>query len=205
MAELRSYVYLDRLQPQFAAYIGANARGYIPIPGMAAIVVEISPGVQINQVIDAALKAASVQPGLLVVERHFGVLEFHSQAQAEVKHAGGAVLQTLGMNIEDRHKPKILNSHVIHKVNPYHAQMVNVSRLCSMLLPGQDLYYLEVVPAAYITLAANEAEKNSPVTLVDCRTFGAVGRLYLGGKQSDVELAASAAETAIRNLTGKES
>ena len=204
MAELRSYVYLDRLQPQFAAYIGANARGYIPIAGMAAIIVEISPGVQINQVIDAAVKAANIQPGLLVVERHFGVLEFHSQAQAEVKHAGGAVLQTLGMTIEDRHKPKILNSHVIHKVNPYHAQMVNVSRLCSMLLPGQDLYYLEVVPAAYITLAANEAEKSSPITLVDCRTYGAVGRLYIGGKQSDVERAASTAEAAIGSLTGKE-
>lgn len=204
MAELRSYVYLDRLQPQFAAYIGANARGYIPIAGMASIIVEISPGVQINQVIDAAAKAANIRPGLLVVERHFGVLEFHSEAQAEVKHAGAALLKTLGMNLQDRVKPKILNSQIIHKVNPYHAQMVNVARLCSMLLPGQDFYYLEVVPAAYITIAANEAEKNSPITLVDCRTFGAVGRLYLGGKQSDVERAASAAESAIHSITGKE-
>lgn len=204
MAELRSYVYLDRLQPQFAAYIGANARGYIPIAGMASIIVEISPGVQINQVIDAAVKAANIRPGLLVVERHFGVLEFHSEAQAEVKHAGSALLKTLGMNVQDRVKPKILNSQIIHKVNPYHAQMVNVARLCSMLLPGQDLYFLEVVPAAYITIAANEAEKNSPITLVDCRVFGAVGRLYLGGKQSDVERAAGSAEAAINSITGKE-
>ncbi len=202
--ELRSYVYLDRLQPQFAAYMGANARGYIPVPGMAAILVEISPGVKINDVTDAALKAANVQPGMMVVERHFGVLEFHAQAQEEVKHAGQAVLKTLGLKIEDRIKPKILSSQVIHKVNPYHAQMVNVSRLSSMLLPGQDLYILEVQPAAYITLAANEAEKNSRITLVDCRTYGAVGRLYLGGKQSDVERATSAAETSLQRLTGKE-
>lgn len=204
MAELRSYVYLDRLQPQFAAYIGANARGYIPVAGVAAILVEISPGVLINQVADAAVKAADVRPGLMVVERHFGVLEFHSKAQAAVKQAGTAVLKTLGLKLEDRIKPKILSSQVIHKVNAYHAQMVNVSRLCSMLLPGQDLYILEVQPAAYITIAANEAEKNSPITLVDCRTYGAVGRLYLGGKQSDVERAAGAAESAVRNISGKE-
>ena len=88
MPDLRSYVYLDRLQPQFAAYVGANARGYIPIPGMAAILMEVSPGVVINKVIDAAVKSANIRPGLMVVERHFGVLEFHSQAQADVKHAG---------------------------------------------------------------------------------------------------------------------
>lgn len=204
MAELRSYVYLDRMQPQLAAYIGANARGYIPIPGMAAMLIEISPGVIINDIIDAAVKAANIRPGLMVVERHFGVLEFHSQAQAEVKVAGQAVLKTLGMTIKDRIKPKILSSQIIHKVNAYHAQMVNVSRLCSMLLPGQDLYILEVQPAAYITLAANEAEKNSKITLIDCRTYGAVGRLYLAGKQSDVERAGDAAEMAIKRLTGKE-
>ncbi|HDL53365.1 MAG TPA: hypothetical protein ENH32_05265 [Proteobacteria bacterium] len=202
--ELRSYVYLDRLQPQFTAYMGANSRGSIPVPGMAAILVEISPGVKINDVTDAALKAANVQPGMMVVERVFGVLEFHAKAQEDVKHAGQAVLKTLGLKIEDRIKPKILSSQVIHKVNPYHAQMVNVSRLSSMLLPGQDLYILEVQPAAYITIAANEAEKNSSITLVDCRTYGAVGRLYLAGTQSNVERAVSAAEISLQRLTGRE-
>lgn len=205
MAELRAFVYIDRLQPQFAAYVGANARGYIPVPGMAATLVEISPGVLINQVTDAAVKSANVRPGLMVVERHFGVLEFHSEAQAEVQHAGAAVLKSLGMKLEDRVKSKILNSQIINKTNPYHAQMVNVSRLCSMLLPGQDLYILEVQPAAYISLAANEAEKSASITLVDCRTFGAVGRLYLGGTQSEIARAASAAENTMRNITGKES
>jgi hypothetical protein len=204
MAELRAFVYIDRLQPQFAAYIGANARGYIPVPGMAATLVEIAPGVLINQVTDAAVKSANVRPGLMVVERHFGVLEFHSEAQAEVQHAGTAVLKSLGIKVEDRVKPKILHSQIINKTNPYHAQMVNVSRLCSMLLPGQDLYMLEVQPAAYISLAANEAEKSASITLVDCRTYGAVGRLYLGGTQSEIARAAGASETAVKNITGKE-
>jgi len=205
MVELRAYVYLDRLQPQFAAYIGANVRGYIPVPGMAAILVEVAPGVTVNSLMDAAVKSANVQPGMMIVERHFGVMEFHSQTQAEVLHAGTAALAVAGLTAEDRIKPKILGSQIIHKVNAYHAQMVNVSRLASMLLPGQDLYILEVQPAAYISIAANEAEKNSMVTLVDCRIFGAVGRLYLGGKMSDVERAAGAAEAAVKNLSGRES
>jgi hypothetical protein len=205
MLELRAYVYLDRMQPQFTAYMGANARGYLPVVGMAAVLVEIAPGVLINQVADAALKSANVRPGLLVVERHFGVLEFHSKAQAEVKHAGDAALKSLGVTMEERIKPKILNSQIIHKINDYHVQMVNVSRLCSMILPGQDMYILEVAPAGYITLAANEAEKNAQVTLVDCRSFGAVGRLYIGGRESDVSRAKDAAETALRRLSGKES
>ncbi len=204
MSDLRTFIYLDRLQPQFAAYLGANARGYIPIPGMAATFVEISPGVLINEVTNATVKAANVQPGLMVVERVFGVLEFHSTAQADVKHAGNAVLKTLGKKLTDRVKPTILSSQIINKVNPYHAQMVNISRLASMLLPGQDLYILEVQPAGYIALAANEAEKNSNVTIVDCRVFGAVGRLYLGGKQADIERAAGAAEAAINKVTGIE-
>jgi hypothetical protein len=202
MTELRAFAYIDRMQPQYAAYLGANARGYLPVPGMASTMIEIAPGVLINQVADAAVKAANIRPGLLVVERHFGVLEFHSDAQADVKHAGNAVLKSLGMKLTDRAKPEILSSQIINKTNPYHAQMVNVSGLCSMLLPGQDLYILEVQPAGYIGLAANEAEKGAAVTLVDLRSFGAVGRLYVGGSQSEVERAAGAAEMAMRRLSG---
>ncbi len=202
MTDLRAFSYIDRMQPQYAAYLGANARGYLPVPGMASTMIEISPGVLINHVADAAVKAANIRPGLMVVERHFGILEFHSDAQADVKHAGNAVLKALGMKLTDRAKPEILSSQIINKTNPYHAQMVNVSRLCSMLLPGQDLYILEVQPAAYIGLAANEAEKGAAVTLVDLRSFGAVGRLYVGGTQSEVERAAGAAVMAMRRISG---
>jgi hypothetical protein len=202
--ELRTYVYLDRLQPQFAAYLGTNMRGYLPVVGMASILIEIAPGVLINQVADASLKAADVRPGLMVVERHFGVLEFHSKAQADVQYSGNAALRSLGLDVEERVRPKILNSQIIHKVNDYHTQIVNVSRLASVLIAGQDMYILEVAPAGYIILAANEAEKSANVTLVDCRAFGAVGRLYLGGKESDIARAAKAAESAMLNIHGRD-
>ncbi len=204
MAELRTFAYLDRLQPQFTAYLGANMRGYLPVVGMASTIIEIAPGLAINQVADASLKSAFVQPGLMVVERSFGVLEFHSKAQADVQHAGQAALECLGVTLEERVKPKILSSEIIHKVNDYHTQMVNVSRLASVLIAGQDMYLMEIAPAGYIALAANEAEKNAQITLVDCRLFGAVGHLYLGGRESDVARAAQAAEAAILNVTGIE-
>ena len=204
MTELRSYVYIDRLQPQLAAHLGANARGYIPVPGCAAMLVEIAPGVLINQVLDVAVKAANIRPGLMEVERHYGVLEFHAQNQADVQLAGQAALQVLGRSEKDRFKPQILSSQIIRKVNPYHAQMVNVSRLCSMLLPGQDLYILELQPAAYIAVAANEAEKSAQITLVDCQLYGAVGRLSIGGRQADIQRAAAAAQTAIAQIDGIE-
>ena len=136
LVELRSYVYLDRLQPQFAAFLGTNMRGYLPVVGMASMLIEIAPGVLINKVADAALKAADVRPGLMVVERHFGVLEFHSKAQADVQYSGNAALKVLGLPIEERLKPKILSSQIIHKVNDYHTQIVNVSRLASVLIAG---------------------------------------------------------------------
>ncbi len=204
MAELRAFVYLDRLQPQFGSFLGANARGYLPVPGMAAAVVEVAPGIIVSQALDAALKATQVRPGLMVVERHFGLLEFHSPAQAEVKHAAGVVLGSMGFALEDRRRPLVLSSQVIRKVDPYHAQMVNLERAGSLLLPGQDIYILECQPAAYVALAANQAEKSAQVTLVDCNQAGAVGRLILAGRSADVDRAAQAAEMALDGVSGRE-
>jgi hypothetical protein len=203
VTELRVFAYLDRLQPQFAGYLGTNMRGYLPVAGMAATFIEIAPGLLINQVADASLKAAFVQPGFLIVERSFGLLEFHAKAQGDVKFAGEAALKCLGMTLDDRQRPEILASEIIHKVNDYHAQVINVNRLASMLIAGQDLYVMEVVPAAYIALAVNEAEKNAQITIVDVRIFGAVGRLYVSGRESDVARAAKAAETTILNISAK--
>jgi hypothetical protein len=73
-----------------------------------------------------------------------------------------------------------------------------------MILGGQTLYILEVEPAAYVTLAANEAEKASHVNLLELRGVGAFGRLFLGGEEADVVVAAEAAEAAIKAVTGAE-
>ena len=94
--ELRVYLPIQDLQPQFAAYLGTptRARGYPPYAGQHALIVEVAPGLAIERVTDLALKAVpDVEPGILFVERQFGVLEVHSDATCEeVQAAGQAIL-----------------------------------------------------------------------------------------------------------------
>lgn len=202
--ELRSYVYLDSLQPQHAAFLGTVARGFLPLPNDASLWIEISPGIEINRITDIALKATQVRPGMQIVERRYGLLEVHSSSQAETRAAGAAILEALGLQEQDRMKPRVLSSQVIRNIDAHQVQLVNRMRHGHMLLAGQTLYVLEVEPAGYAALAANEAEKAANVRLVDVLTFGAFGRLYLAGSESEIDSAAQAAVAAIQAITGKE-
>ncbi|MFH1018959.1 MAG: hypothetical protein V1798_12385 [Pseudomonadota bacterium] len=205
MVTLRTYSFLDSLQPQLAAFIGSTAKGFLPIAGMASLFVEIAPGIAINRVTDVALKATKVKPALQVVERAFGLLEVHEMDQGEVHSAGAAILKHLEVSEEDRLAPKIVSNQVIRSVEPYQSQLVNRTRSGSMLLPGQSLFILETEPAGYVSFAANEAEKAADITLVDVRPFGAFGRLYLGGAESEIDSAREAAVKALGSLKGKSS
>jgi ethanolamine utilization microcompartment shell protein EutL len=165
--------------------------------------VEISPGIEINRMTDIALKATNVRPAVQVVERLFGLLEVHSPSQADVRAAGAAILDALDLQPSDRWKPRVASSQVIRHVDDHHAQLVNRNRKGSMLIPGQTLYILEVEPAAYSILAANEAEKAAHITLVHVRPFGSFGRLWLGGEERDIMAGYGAALEAIESVTGK--
>lgn len=203
MVELRGYVFLDALQPQMAAFIGSTARGFLPLVGDASLWVEISPGIEINRVTDVAVKATNVKPAVQVVERLFGVLEVHSSSQADVRDAGRAILESLGLKPEDRWKPEIYSSQIIRHVDDHHAQLVNRNRNGMMLIPGQTLYIMELAPAAYAALAANEAEKAAQINIVEVRPFGSFGRVYLGGEERDIMAGYGAAVAAIEGITGK--
>lgn len=203
MVDLRTYVFLDSLQPQLVSFIGTTARGFLPISGMASLFVEIAPGIEINRLTDIALKATDVKPAMQIVERAYGLLEVHSDSQGEVREAGRAILGAVGLKEEQRMKPRIVSSQVIRNVDDYQSQLINRERHGSMLLPGQTLYILEVEPAGYSSLAANEAEKASDVTLIEVRAFGAFGRLYLGGEERDVEVGSEAAIKSLESISGK--
>jgi hypothetical protein len=204
MADLRSFVFLDSLQPQLAAFLGTIAKGFLPIAGEASLIVEISPGIEINRVTDIAVKATDVRPGMQVVERLYGMLEIHSPSQADVRQAGVAILAALKLSEKDRIKPRALSSQVILNVDDLQAQLINRNRQGMMLIPGESLYILEVEPAGYAAFAANEAEKAAEINVVDVRMTGAFGRVYLGGEQRDIDVASVAANKAIESLTGRE-
>lgn len=204
MAELRSYIFLDSLQPQFAAFLATIAQGFLPTAGQAALFVEISPGMEINHVTNVALKATNVTPGMMIIERLYGMLEIHSNSQADVRAAGRAILESLGLKEEQRIKPRIFTSTVIRALDDYHTQLINRTRHGNMILPGQSLYIMEVAPAAYAALAANEAEKTADINILEVRTFGSFGRMYLGGEERDIDVGYRAAEAAIESVTGQE-
>jgi hypothetical protein len=202
---LRAFVFLDSLQPQLAAHICTTCRGYFPVPYVASLFVEIAPGMAIHGVIDVALKQTAVYPATLVVERAYGMLEVHSEDKGEVRSAGDAILRHLGATIEERIKPKLVSNTIIRAIEPMHAMILDRIRFGSMIEPGQSLFILETEPAAYAALAANEAEKAANVRLVDVTPFGAFGRLYMAGSESDIDSAASAAVASLQAITGKES
>ncbi len=203
MIDLRSYVFLDKLQPQYAAFLGTVAQGFLPIAGMASLYVEISPGIEINRITDIALKSTHVTPGMQIVERLYGLLEIHSESQADVRQAGAAILEALGLKEEDRHKPRVLSSQVIRRIDDHQTQLINRMRHGNMIIPGQTLYVMELEPAAYAALAANEAEKAAEINILEVRAFGSFGRVYLGGEERDIDVAWRAAEAAIENVTGR--
>jgi ethanolamine utilization microcompartment shell protein EutS len=202
--DLRAYFYLDKMQPQVAAYIGTTAFGFLPIAGVASLFIEVRPGMAINNITDLAVKKADVKPAMQIVERQYGLLEIHSETMAEVAQAGSAILEGLRLQEGDRFKPKILSTRVITRVNDYHCQLINRTRSGSMLLAGQTLFILEVEPAGYAALAANEGEKSTDVILVDMRPYGASGRVYLAGTEANIEAASKAAIQALESLDGKE-
>ncbi len=204
MVDLRSYVFLDKLQPQYAAYLGTVAKGFLPIAGMASLYVEISPGIEINRITDIALKSTNVTPGMQIVERLYGLLEIHSHSQADVRQAGQAVLDALEITEEHRWKPKIFSSQVIRRVDAHQTQLINRMRYGNMIVPGQTLYVMEVQPAAYAALAANEAEKAAEINILDVRSFGSFGRVYLGGEERDIDVGYQAAVSAIEGVTGRD-
>lgn len=206
--QLRVYLLVQDLQTQFAAYMGTptRARGYPPYAGDHALIIEVSPALAIERVIDLALKSVpSVAPGILFVERQFGVLEIHSPDLNEVMRAGEAILAGIGAAAGDQLRPRLLYDDVIEEITDQHAVILNRNRQGSMIMPGQSLLVYETTPALFAALAANEAEKAAPgLTLIDLQMIGAAGRLYLAGDTDEVTLARRRIAEVLASVAGKE-
>ena len=175
--EVRSYTFLDSLQPQYAAFLGTVAQGFLPLAGDASLFVEVAPGIEINRLTDVALKAT--------------------------RAAGAAILDSVDHVETDRLKPKILSSQIIRRIDDHHAQLINRTRHGQLIIPGQTLYVLECEPAAYASLAANEAEKAAEINVLEVRSHGSMGRIYLGGEERDIDVGWRAAVAALEGLDGR--
>ena len=199
--ELRTYVFLDSLQPQLAAYMGTVSQGFLPIPGDACLWLEVSPGMAVHRVTDIALKASTVRLGQMVVERAFGSLAMYHRDQSNVLHSGEVVLEAIGSSIEQRSRCEVTWTEIIYAITPDHAVLINrLNRRGSMIQAGMSMFILETEPAGYVLIAANEAEKASNITVVDVKAVGAFGRLTLAGKEGDIDEAAAAAMRAVAQI-----
>lgn len=199
---LRCYSYIDRMQPQYAAFVGTVTQGDLPTEGMASLYVEMAPGNEVFRTVDIAVKNTEAKPGAQIVEREFGMFEVHSLNQSDVKEAGRVVLDRLGLKVEDRIRPSIASMQIITNVDPYQAQLLNRFRRGSMLVPGQTLLVLECAPAAYINYACNEAEKKASINIVHVSSVGRFGRMWLSGSEAEIITANEAATQALNSLEG---
>ncbi|MEY2854866.1 MAG: hypothetical protein RL030_1998 [Pseudomonadota bacterium] len=201
---LRTYVFMDALQPQLASYLATSSQGFLPVPGDACLWIEVAPGMAVHRLSDIALKETSVHLGEQVVERSFGSMEIHYRNQSEVQAAGDIVLRQLGTTIDTRLPCTVAWSEIICGMTPDHTTLINRQlRKGSMILPGKSMFILEVEPAGYIVYAANEAEKAANITLVDIKAFGNFGRLTMMGTEAEAEAAAQAAHRAIDQINSR--
>ncbi|MCZ6598481.1 MAG: hypothetical protein O7B99_12635 [Planctomycetota bacterium] len=201
--ELRGALVLDQMQPQFAATIAANSDGYFPVTEESAFWLEVRPGIVINRLLDVALKACEVRPGALVTERSYGTLEVHGPDQGQVREAGRRMLQAAGVEEADGLRPHVLTDEIIRSIDDHQAMMINRTRSGMLVLGRDTLYTLEVNPAIWVLLAANEAEKAAPIRLVGLGNNGAVGRLRLAGTDAEIEAAVEAVHRALAAVPGR--
>jgi hypothetical protein len=202
--ELRGAVVVDQMQPQFAAACAASSVGFFPVAGESSFWLEVHPGIVVNRLLDLALKSCDVKPGMLVTERSYGTLEVHGPDQGQVRRAGTTMLRAIDAALEDALAPNLLTDEVIHRIDDHQAMLMNRSREGMLVLGGDTIYTLEVNPAVYAVLAANEAEKASPIRLVGLSGYGAVGRVRLAGTDAEIEEAVKAARRALAEVRGRE-
>lgn len=201
--DLRCFTYIDVLQPQTAGFLGTVSRGYHPLKGQASLFIEVAPGMDINLVTDIALKQTTCTPSMLIVERHFGVLELHDYDQGQVRAAGHAILDELGLEEQQRLEPVVVSEETITGITGYHSQIVNRMRHGNFIEEGYVLYVLEVHPAGYALLATNEAEKAAKIDVLEFQAVGAFGRVYLGGTEEEIAQAGKAAVAALGEIKGR--
>ncbi|WP_193176314.1 microcompartment protein [Oricola nitratireducens] len=207
MTELRVYLPIEDLQPQFAAYLSSplRARAYPPFRGQNSLIIEVAPALSIHRITDLALKVApDMEPGILFTERQFGLLELHADDMADLHSAGQAILKGIGAKPEDQLAPKILYHDIIEDLSDQHAIILNRSRDGSILVPGVALLIYEMTPALFACVAANEAEKAAPnATLNDVQMMGATGRIFMSGKLEDMKAARDRITEALKKIKGR--
>ncbi len=207
MTELRVYLPIHDLQPQFAAYLATplRARGYPPYEGQHSLIVEVSPALAIHRIADLALKESpDIEVGILFTERQFGLLELHSDNLELLENLGKTVLEGINAKPSDQLMPKVLFHDIIENLSDQHSIILNRSREASIIVPGVSLLIYEMEPALFACVAANEAERAAPNTIInDVQMMGASGRIFMSGSTEDLRKASNAIKNTLLKVKGR--
>ncbi len=201
--QLRTYIFIDQMQPQLAQFIAKDNRVYDPNEYDAAIMLELAPAMEIHRMIDLALKSTSVRLGSVVTERQYGLMQIQHPDQGEVQAAGASVLEQTGLTPMDRAKLSIHTNMVIRGIEQDHAIYFTGTSKGNMVLANESVFILEVSPAAYLTVACNEALKAANIKLISIRPFGATGRLVMSGPESEIDSGVKAALEVLESLNAE--
>jgi hypothetical protein len=198
--ELRTYIFIDQMQPQLAQFIAKDNRVYDPCEYDAALMLELAPAMEIHRMIDLALKATKARLGSVVTERQFGLMQVQHEDQGEVIEAGQSVLRQTGLTEMDRSPVEIVTNMIIRGIEQDHAIYFTGTSKGNMVLADESVFILETTPAAYLTLACNEALKAAHIKLISVRPFGATGRLVMSGPEAEIDAGAKAALDSLHML-----
>ena len=198
--ELRTYTFIDSLQPQLAQYIAKDNRVYDPSEYDAALMLEIAPAMEIHTMIDLVLKRTKVRLGSVVTERIYGLMQIHHPDQGEVRQAGEVVLEAAGLTEGDRSEVQLVTNKTIRSVEQDHAISFTGMGRGNMIVAGESVLIMETSPAAYLAIVCNEALKTANIRLNMVRPFGATGRLIMSGPEAEIDYAAEAAVKTINNI-----
>lgn len=207
MTDLRVYLPIRDLMPQFAAWLSTptRARGYPPLAGQHSLIIEVSPALAIHRIADLFLKVApELELGLLFTERQFGLLELHGDDMDAVESAGQEILEGIQARPEDQLVPNILFNDIIENLNDQHAIILNRTRDASILVPDVSLLIYEMEPALFACVAANEAERAAPESVInDVQMMGASGRVFMSGSTKAMEAARDAITHTLESVKGR--
>jgi hypothetical protein len=197
---LRAFAHVDRMGPQYAAYWGLMSQGALPVAGNSQLLLELAPSNAVFAMTDVAMKAVAVHSSGTLIERDFGLLELHAPTPDPVAEAGRVVLAALGLRMTDRMAPELVSSQRLTGITADHSQLFNKVRRGAWTLPGDALFLLEVTPAAYVYLIANEVEKATEAELVRVAGTGLYGRLIVAGSEAVVAEAERVALAVIEDV-----
>lgn len=189
MAELNSFIKIDRLQPKTAKYLSKLSLGSEVPANCSVALLHITSVPDAEKALDILLTSANVTPNVCVFDGRGGWLGIHAVLADELHIAIEQVMNELNLSFSTTKQAKPPSHQLISKITKEHADIIGKRCKGHKITAGDSLMIVDVIPAVHTLVAVNEAEKNADIEVVDYKITGSSGRLYLSGCDTNVRCA----------------